>query len=180
MAKEPLHLTFGPSELTRAARQEALRWQAYFSRVPLFVLTALALYGLGLGILRSTAQMDLVIQALVLIGYTVLYWLLFTLGRLLRGWFRARRARFRDGAPKSLTLNLEDRVLQIEEGSWRAHVPTNRIYTTYVTRDYVFFDCPLLPWLPLRKSAELMVFLRRLHAQAPAAPEAREKPLGKP
>ena len=162
---EQIHVRTLKSDLMRAAQQEALRWQAYVWRLPLFLLTLLVLYGLGVGLLRNAAQMTLFLQIFAVLGYAVFYWMVFTLGRLIQGFFharKARRARFRDTQENQLELTLGEDFLKIREGPWHSQIPCNRIYSIYTTRDFVFIQCPYLPWLPLPKSPELVGFLADL------------------
>ena len=160
-----LELTHTPSQMWRAARQEALRWQGYAARVPLFVLTMAALYFAGAGLLRNVEQQVALIQVFILIGYTVLYWMIFTLARLIQGWMRARRARrarFRDGKPRGMALSLTETGLSLVEGDWRLSLPRDRLYSVYECPDFLFLDSPHITWLPIEKTDESVAFFKSL------------------
>ena len=177
-----LELSHSPAHMWRAARQEALRWQGFLARVPLFLATLIALYFAGAGLLRNVEQQALLIQVFVLIGYTVLYWMLFTLGRLIQGWLRARRARrarFRDGGLKVMQLSQTDTSLSLMEGNWALTLPKDRLYSVYESADFFFLDSPYIPWLPLEKTDEAKSFIVALKSKKgslQAAPEKAEHP----
>lgn len=161
----PLNITVQRADLDLAARQEALRWQAYVRRVPLFVLTAFALAAAGVGIMRGFSTVSPTLQVLAVLGYSVFYWGVFTIVRLVQGWFKARRAsraRFGKREEQTVRLELVDGLIKIREERWALDIPVNRILSTYMTKDFVFFESAFLPWLPLGRSSEMKQFLAEL------------------
>ena len=147
------------SDLWTAARQEAFRWQGYLARLPLFLVIALALFGIlfgaGIGFLRGVQELSIPLQGLVFIGYSVVYWISFALGRLIQGWLRSRRmAQALFGAEEEATvyLSLGDISLHLNVGEWETTIPRPQ---AYMTQDFVFLNTPLVPWIPIRRSVEV-------------------------
>ena len=71
-------------------------------------------------------------------------------------------------------MSHENGVLSLAEGRWRIEVPNNRIYSTYMTRDYVFLESPFLTWIPLPRTRELLEFLTEARKPVPK-PEPLEE-----
>ncbi len=171
------------ADLELAARQEALRWQGYVRQLPLFLLTAAALAGIGIGIMRGVQSENPAIQVLAVLGYTGFYWFIFTVTRLIQAWFKARRtrrARFGKREEQVVSLELADGLIKFREQRCAVEVPVNRILATYMTKDFVFLESAFLPWLPLGRSAELKAFLAGLRtagAKKGAAPAEETAPL---
>ena len=157
------------SDLWIAYRQEALRWQALLVRVPLFLITLGLLYGLGFGLLRNAALMTVPLQVLILIGYGVVYWIFFLALRLWQGRMRAGRlvtALFSQSEVRDLSLVLEDSHLRFTSGDWHLKVKGEAVRHYHSTADFLVIDSALIPWIPLRKSPELLELLAaaRKHA----------------
>ena len=154
------------SDLWVAARQEALRWQGFVARVPLFLGFSLVLsgilFGVGFGFLKGFQELSIPLQGLVLIGYSVVYWGAFTFGRFIQAWFRARRmgqALFRSVEVAMISLSLGEKSLHLDVGAWETTIPRPQVY---MTQDFVFLDTPFIPWLPLRRSMELNTLIAEI------------------
>lgn len=174
-----LELKHTPSQMWRAGRQEALRWQGFAARVPLFLVTISALYFAGAGLLRNVEQQAALIQVFILIGYAVLYWMVFTLARLIQGWMRARRAiraRFRDGQPKAMYLSQTPEGLSLQEGGWHLSLPADRLYSVYECPDYLFLNSPYITWLPIEKTDATAAFFKDLKRKKGGPKAAPLKP----